>query len=142
MANRLQDERAEPRVPASRRSSSISTAGCAAAYAPNSARVMPCSTAMALNTWPPGTSSSANAPATRVAAVVVPDPGGPETVISKDGAGSDGSGSEGSAAEGLEQRLALLLAQAAHATGVGDADLFHGPARTHLANTGKRLEDR
>ena len=72
-----------------------------------------------------------------VDAVVVPDPGGPETVISNGRRRGDGSGREG-----LEQRLALLVAQAPDATGVGDADLFHGPAGADLADARQATRER
>src|SRR5262245_14454358 len=44
------------------------------------------------------------------------------------------------ALERVEQRAALLLAQAPHPAGVGDADLFHGPAGAYLAYAWERLE--
>src|SRR5690606_13101069 len=47
-----------------------------------------------------------------------------------------------SAGEGLEQRLALLLAQALDPARVGDADLLHRPPGADLAHAGERLEDR
>src|SRR5262245_23468394 len=86
------------------------------------------------NTAPPGTSSSSSRAATCSAAVVVPDPGGPETVINKWRRAC-------SAREGVEQRLALLVAQAPDTPAVGDADLLHRPAGAHLAHARERLED-
>src|SRR5262245_28886186 len=87
---------------------------------------------MARNTSPPGTKRMSSRAATCSAVVVVPDPGGPETVVSKQAVGSAG--------EGVEQRLALLLAQAPDAPAVGDADLLHRPPGTDLAHARKRLE--
>ena len=66
--------------------------------------VIPDSAASCRNTSPPGTRSRWSAPATSRETVVVPEPGRPEMVISKPGSG-----------EGREQRLALLVAEAADA---------------------------
>src|SRR3546814_7223886 len=46
----------------------------------------------------------------------------------------------GLSGEGVEQGLALLVAQATDATGVGDADLLHRAPGLHLADTGKGLD--
>src|SRR5919108_3450887 len=120
---------------ASRVSSSTSISGCSAAYVPNVASVMPRSAAIERNTSPPGNSSTARAWATRLDAVVVPEPGGPETVISNREGAVPGSGRER-----FEESLALLLAEAPHAAHIGDADVFHGATGPDLADTGKRLE--
>ncbi len=46
------------------------------------------------------------------------------------------------ALDGLEQRLALLGAEALEAAGLRDADLLHQPTGLHLAGAGQRFEDR
>jgi hypothetical protein len=68
--------------------------------------------------------------ATCRATVLVPEPGKPDKVI------STVSGERG------EERFALLAAQPAEPTRVGDADLLHGAAGLDLADTGKRFEHR
>ena len=41
-----------------------------------------------------------------------------------------------------QQRFTLLTTEAAHPSGVGDADLVHGSTGFHLADPWKRFEDR
>src|SRR4051794_39328516 len=66
--------------------------------------------------------------------VPLPTPPGPDTTMINGGVLLAG--------ERLEERRALLIAQAAHPTRLADADLLHRAPSLHLADTGQRLEHR
>src|SRR4051794_3068160 len=67
----------------------------------------------------------------RATSVPLPTPPGPEMTTINDG--------RASGSEDLEEGLLLLLAEAAHAAGVGDPDLLHRATRLDLAHAGEGL---